>query len=230
MTDLDSLAKRLTAISKRRLGMAVALCGSAGIGKSFAAAQLLGGLHFRVVSVRAVTTRTQLIQALGKPKHLPAWVERELEQNRAPSLAALLTLLKHLAPLVLHVEDLHECDAAQLEFWVGIARGISLLRGVALIATSRTTPHGESEHSEFEIVTLEPLSASATRELLEREIGATLPHAATAWIQARAAGNPLFSLEFLRFLARRGLLWSDGSQWHWRFLRFGRQELRGGHE
>jgi len=71
MTDLDSLAKRLTAISKRRLGMAVALCGSAGIGKSFAAAQLLGGC-FRVVSVRAVTTRTQLIQALGQPKHLPA--------------------------------------------------------------------------------------------------------------------------------------------------------------
>ena len=215
MTDLDSLAKRLTAISKRRLGMAVALCGAAGIGKSFAAARLLGGLHFRAVSVRAVTTRTQLIQALGKPKHLPAWVERELEQNRAPSLAALLTLLKHLAPLALHVEDLHECDAAQLEFWTDLAGGVRQLTGVALIASSRTVP-ATVPPAVFEIVTLEPLSASATRGLLEREIGATLPHAATAWIQARAAGNPLFSLEFLRFLARRGLLWSDGSQWHWR--------------
>ena len=211
MADLASLAKRLTAISKRRVGMAVALCGAAGIGKSFAASRLLGGLHFRAVSVRAVTTPAQLIQALGKPKHLPAWVERELEQNRAPSLTALLALLKHLAPLALHVEDLHECDSAQLDFWTGVAKGISQLQGVALIATSRTVPHGN-----FEIVTFEPLSASDTRELLEREIGAGLPRAATAWIEARAAGNPLFSLEFLRFLARRGLLWSDGTQWHWR--------------
>ena len=209
MADLAWFAQRLAAISKRRAGIAVALCGASGIGKSFAAARLLAGLHFRAVSVRAVTTPAQLSQTLGKPKRLPAWVERELEQHRAPSLEALLTLLKYLAPLALHIEDLHECDAAQLEFWSGLGRGVQQLMGVAMIASSRAVPHSESKHSVFEIVTLEPLSAEATRELLEREIGAALPRAATTWIEARAAGNPLFGLEFLRFLARFAV-----ERWH----------------
>lgn len=211
MADLAVLTQRLAGFTKRRAGIAVALCGAAGIGKSFVAVRLLAGLHCKSVSVRAVTTPAQLSQTLGRPKQLPTWVERELERTGTPPLEALLTLLKHLAPLALYVEDLHECDAAQLEFWVGLGRGVQQLTGVAMIASSRTVPPAV-----FETVTLEPLSVEATRELLEREIGAALPREATAWIEARAAGNPLFSLEFLRFLARRGSLWSDGTQWHWR--------------
>ncbi len=213
MADLAVLTQRLAGFTKRRAGIAVALCGAAGIGKSFAAARLLAGLHCKSVSVRAVTTPAQLSQTLGRPKQLPTWVERELERTGTPPLEALLTLLKHLAPLALCVEDLHECDAAQLEFWSGLGRGVQQLTGVAMIVSSRTVPPAV-----FETVPLEPLSVEATRELLEREIGAKLPREATMWIQTRAAGNPLFSLEFLRFLARRGSLWSDGTQWHWRDL------------
>jgi hypothetical protein len=43
-----------------------------------------------------------------------------------------------------------------------------------------------------------------------------LPREALEWIYGAALGNPLFSLEFFRFLARQGTLWNDGHRWRWR--------------
>jgi len=63
---------------------------------------------------------------------------------------------------------------------------------------------------------LEGLSAAEARALLERKVGATLPEAATDWVYRHAAGNPLFTLEYLRYLARQGYLWNDGQRWRWR--------------
>ncbi|GGR38459.1 hypothetical protein [Deinococcus ruber] len=51
---------------------------------------------------------------------------------------------------------------------------------------------------------------------LEGEAQSVLPLPAMTWIHQRAAGNPLFTLEFFRFLARTGHLWSDGTRWYWR--------------
>ena len=61
-----------------------------------------------------------------------------------------------------------------------------------------------------------PLSEGASRALLERTLGAEPPPEAARWIYGRAAGNPLYTLEYLRYLTRQGLLWSDGKHWHWR--------------
>ncbi|NJK46788.1 MAG: hypothetical protein HC933_23300, partial [Pleurocapsa sp. SU_196_0] len=65
------------------------------------------------------------------------------------------------------------------------------------------------------IFPLEPLNEAAARVLLEQEAGSALPTLVTRWIYQRAEGNPLFTLEFLRDLRRRGTLTWRGSDWHW---------------
>jgi tetratricopeptide (TPR) repeat protein len=208
--DVALLRKRLSGLAARRSGFAVGLCGPAGIGKTFAALEILKTASCRTVGVRAVAPITGLFQALPRPKRLSVWVERELEQPE-PTSEAIMALLTALAPVVVHIEDLHETTPSQLEFWQGLARAVLRSRGVALIATSRI---GLPEP--FETLMLEALSSEASVELLEREVGSGLPRKATAWIEAKAAGNPLFTLEFFRSLARRGFVWNDGSHWHWR--------------
>ena len=160
--------------------------------------------------MRAVAPITGLPQALPRPKRLAVWIERELEQPE-PTPEAIMALLSALAPVVVHIEDLHETTPSQLEFWQALARAVLRSRGMALIATSRI-----ELPEPFETLTLEALSSEASVALLEHEVGSGLPRQATAWIEAKAAGNPLFTLEFFRSLARRGFVWSDGSHWHWR--------------
>jgi tetratricopeptide (TPR) repeat protein len=208
--EVEPIRKRLSGLAARRAGFALGLQASAGMGKTFTVLGILKGASCRTVSVRAVAPVSNLIQALPRPKRLAVWVERELERPE-PSPEAIMALLLGLAPLVIHVEDLHETSTAQLEFWQALARGITQARGLALIATSRT-----ALSEPFETIMLEPLSSEASVKLLEQEVAATLPVEATAWIHARAAGNPLFTLEFFRSLTRRGFVWSDGSRWHWR--------------
>ena len=208
--EVEPIRKRLSGLAARRAGFALGLQGSAGMGKTFTVLEVLKGASCQTISVRAVAPVSKLIRALPRPKRLAVWVERELEQPE-PSPEAIMALLLGLAPLVIHVEDLHECTNAQLESWQVLAQSITQARGLALIATSRT-----ALPEPFETIMLEPLSSEASKQLLEHEVGAILPAEATAWIHARAAGNPLFTLEFFRSLTRRGFVWSDGSRWHWR--------------
>jgi tetratricopeptide (TPR) repeat protein len=208
--DVDHIRKRLSGLAARRAGFAVGLRGTAGIGKTFTVLEILNGAPCQTVSLRAVAPMAQLVQALPRPKRLAVWVERELEKP-APSLESIVVLLTGLAPVVVHVEDLHEATPAQLEGWQALAWAVTRSRGLAIMATSRV-----ALPEPFETITLEPLSNEASVLLLECKVGASLPHEASDWIHARAAGNPLFTLEFLAFLTRRGFLWSDGSHWHWR--------------
>lgn len=63
---------------------------------------------------------------------------------------------------------------------------------------------------------LPPLDRTGSDALLETKAGADLPAEALAWLFEHAAGNPLFTLEFFRLLARQGSLWNDGHLWRWR--------------
>jgi tetratricopeptide (TPR) repeat protein/DNA-binding SARP family transcriptional activator len=82
---------------------------------------------------------------------------------------------------------------------------------VGLMVTSRREPpEGFRNHR------LEHLQTSETTLMLEHELGASLPAVGLEWIQSRTQGNPLFALEFLRYLTRQGFLWSDGKRWNWR--------------
>jgi tetratricopeptide (TPR) repeat protein len=132
-----------------------------------------------------------------------------VEGEKAAS--ALSALLAALAPVILHLEDLHEAPAERLELARKLAGMASRTRGVALLATSRVLPP-----EPFSPLRLEALDAEGVRELLQGEVGAPLPEEAVRWLYARAAGNPLFTLEYFRHLARQGFLWNDGQRWRWR--------------
>jgi len=215
------LTRRLSGLAARRPGFALTLCGEAGIGKSFTARALLQGCSSASFSTPATRPLSSVLGALPRPKKCPTLLERTLKrlergETLEPSvlLDALTLLLGALAPFVLYLEDLHEALPEQLEVWGRLAQRLSHLhavKGVALLSSSRNAaPEG------FETLPLEPMSPVQTRELLEAEIHTALPEGSLEWIYAKAAGNPLYTLEFFRALARAGFAWSDGQRWHWR--------------
>jgi tetratricopeptide (TPR) repeat protein len=55
-----------------------------------------------------------------------------------------------------------------------------------------------------------------TGALLRQELKAEPPTDGLEWVFGRTRGNPLFTLEFVRYLRRQGFFWSDGEYWHWR--------------
>ncbi|GMA14834.1 hypothetical protein [Deinococcus metallilatus] len=215
---VHQLGKRLGGLSAKRGGVAVALWGDAGTGKTWAARAALRALPFRSMEVQAASPLPVLLGALPRPVRLPGWTEqalRRLERGEGigpeGAVDALGSLLSELAPFVLHVEDLHAASAEQLRLWSALAAAVTRSRGVALLATTRQRPP-----EPFEAQALPPLTREETAALLRQGLGADLPGEAATWIERRALGNPLFSLDYLRFLVRQGCLWNDGHRWHWR--------------
>lgn len=212
------LTNRFKPVLLKRQGVALGVWGEAGIGKSYQVAQLLRELACRSSSFHATTPLAALAKTLPRPEKLALWARRGLERLEQgeisePStiLDALGAVLAGLAPFVLHVEDLHEADKERLEFIQALARMVQRMKGVGLIVTSRT-----EQPEPFVTMKLTPLSPESSSLLLEQELTATLPEDAAQWIYARACGNPLYTLEYLRYLTRQGSLWSDGKTWHWR--------------
>ncbi len=215
---LEIPSARFKAVLLKRRGVALGLWGEAGIGKTYQAGVLLQSVPCQTLSIHATASWTSLAQNLTKAKKTPVWAERILERVRRNEsvdtnqfLDALTALLATLAPVVLHLEDLHEADAERLEFWQSLAKTIIRMRGVGLLATSRTEPP-----EPFEEFRLEPLTKEQSDSLLEHEVSATLPKEALEFICSKAAGNPLYTLEYFRHLSRGGFLWNDGKSWHWR--------------
>ncbi len=202
------LKRRLAGVAVRRTGFVVSLQGEAGIGKTRAVQDLLKDLPCAWCSERAVTSFSQILRSLPRPKRLSAWLQQRLDAPFATP-ETVLGVLGALAPFVLHIEDWHEANEAQQALWLRLAEGVSKIQGVALIFTSRTL-------MPLETLQLEPLTQEQSTVLLEAQMGTVLPAEASAWIYARAAGNPLFTLEFFRHLTRMGLLWNDLRIWHWR--------------
>ncbi|WP_299426539.1 tetratricopeptide repeat protein [uncultured Meiothermus sp.] len=209
---------RLKRVVLRRAGLALALWGEPGVGKSYCAQQLLRETACRSFSFHALTPLGALVRGLPRANKVPAWAEPPLlrlqkgealdSKRTAEVLGALLAAL---APVVLHLEDIHEAGPEGLEWIRDLAATALRTKGVALLVTSRNAPP-----EPFEEYRLAPLSPEASQTLLEAEVGSPLPEEALAWIYGRAQGNPLFCLEYLRYLARQGFLWSDGREWHWR--------------
>ena len=215
---LENVAKRLTGLSSFRPGLVLGLWGDPGIGKTFSVGRLLQEAPLEHVQVHATLGLRDLLRALPRPKQLPAWATALLERlehgetlSKTQQLEVLGTILAELSPVVLHLEDLHEADAARLELILALAQKVLHLPGVGLIVTSRSKPPAP-----FETIRLEPLNRLATEQLLEAEAAAPLPPEAINWVFARSIGNPLFTLEYFRFLARQGFLYNDGKRWRWR--------------
>lgn len=211
-------AHDFTPVLRKRKSVAVALWGEAGVGKTYAATQLLKSLPCLTLSIHATTPLSDMIKTIPKPKKVATWAARPLEQleRGAPLettvvLDALVALLSGLAPFVLHLEDMHEANDERCDFIYNLARAVQTSKGVGLLVTSRNLVN-----EPFITAKLEPLAPEVSERLLEAELKAPIPKEAASWIYGKAAGNPLYTLEYVRFLARQGFLWSDGSNWHWR--------------
>jgi hypothetical protein len=172
-TSVARASSLLKAALHKHKSVALCLWGQAGIGKTHRARDLLQSIPCQSLTLHASTSWATLAQALPSTKKLPIWAERSLEhlkQNKSldakQMLDALTALLTTLAPLLLHIEDLHEAGAERLEFWQALARAVTRTKGVGLIATSRTLAP-----EPFEAVQLLPLSHLESDELLRRDIG-----------------------------------------------------------
>jgi DNA-binding SARP family transcriptional activator/tetratricopeptide (TPR) repeat protein len=212
------LQRHLNAVISRGPGQVVALWGEAGVGKSHTLQTILNRTPCKHLVARSTASIADLVRALPRPSTLPAWVRTlwmQLQRGQAPEPRALedaLTVtLSALAPFVLVIEDLHEASAEHLESLCRLARGVARLRGVALVASSRTEPPAP-----FRTYRLESLDREATDALLISQAGGELPRDALDWVFQRSQGNALFSLEFWRYLLRQGAFWSDGRRWQWR--------------
>jgi DNA-binding SARP family transcriptional activator len=215
---ITGIARQISVVLSRRVSQAVGLWGEPGIGKTHAVQHILREIPCQSLSLHATTPEAVIAQALPRPKKMPAWAETQLERigrgehHEARVLVdTLAATLAGLAPFVLHFEDLHEASPQRLELIVALARAMTHTKGVGLLVTSRSEPP-----EPFRNHRLEPISQPETKALLEREVGADLPSEGLEWIQARTMGNPLFALEFARYLTRQGFLWSDGKRWNWR--------------
>jgi tetratricopeptide (TPR) repeat protein len=213
---ISRIVQRFSPVVSKRLGVVLGVYGESGIGKSWTVRQVLSSLVCRSLSIHATASDAVLAASLPRPKKLPGWADKQwhkLEGGESVStetlLNTLVTTLAGLAPFVLHLEDANEASVDRQEFILKLAQSISRQKGVGLIVTSRNAmPFGG--------VQLEALTKNESDGLLAAELGADLPQIGLDYVFARARGNPLFTLEFLKYLTRQGFLWSDGKLWYWR--------------
>ena len=211
------LSRALGPAFRKQAGVALALCGEAGIGKTHALAAALAVAPCRHHTVRAAGPLAQALSA-ERPRTLSVLTDAVLSQisrgdavEPGAAARALADLIGSLAPFVLAFEDAHEADEGRLALLDELGRLVRGVRGGAVVLTLRHEPPAA-----FRPLRLEPLDRDAAAAVLEGELGHRVPEAALDWIHARAAGNPLFTLAYFRHLARQGHVWSDGRAWHWR--------------
>jgi tetratricopeptide (TPR) repeat protein len=214
----DQLHNRLRPVLSKRTGLALCLWGEAGIGKSYTVQALLRELPCQSLSVHATIPFDSLVQRLPRAKKLQLWAAQTLQRvlnddyvEDSSLIDALASNLAALAPFVFHLEDIHEADHERLEFVKGLAHALQRSKGVALLVTSRTEPP-----EPFTALRRANLTRTESDALIEGEFKTKLPSEALEFIYGRALGNPLYTLEYLRFLTRAGNLWNDGRAWHWR--------------
>src|SRR5688572_20029983 len=128
-----------------------------------------------------------------------------------------------MRPHVLVMEDLHWADSATLELLAQVATLSSFepLLIVCVLRPDRRAPSWQlvdrlqaSLGSAFERIDLEPLDASASRELLGNLLQIEdLPESIRAQILERSEGNPFYLEEVLRSLIDAGQVVKDGEHW-----------------
>jgi tetratricopeptide (TPR) repeat protein len=220
--NLEPIRLKLRGVLVKRPGVAIAIQGVAGIGKTHAVQRLLRETPCASCSLHATRPLAQILHAVMRsmPRSavVPTWTKRILERFEGDEdiepewgLQAFSALLSKLAPFVLHLEDMHEVSSDRLALIRLLAGMVKRAKGVALLVTSRQAPPDE-----FEALRLEPLAVDEMRDMLAFELQSALPPEAVDWLFERTAGHPLFALEFLRYLVSQGHLWNNGQRWAWR--------------
>jgi tetratricopeptide (TPR) repeat protein len=212
------LSRRLEELRHSTEGLTLCLWGPPGIGKTWTVEQISSALSFPVYRVLAAVNPSHLARHLPRASALPTWARTALSRlaadqpvERVAAADALAALLAAHAPTVLHIEDLHDATEEQTELWTELARAVRRSPGVGLLATGRQPPP-----TGFEPGPLPALTLPETARMLAEEAGSTTPPEAVGWIHAQTLGNPLFSLEYYRYLRQQGSLWHGGRSWRWR--------------
>ncbi len=215
---VSQVRRQLGAVVSKRVGQAVGLWGEPGIGKTHTVHAIFEHLPCAHLCLHATASTAQIAASLPHARTLPAWTVAQLErlsrgepiEDRAV-VQTLAAALSAIAPFVLHLEDLHEANAERVALVESLARAVLRSRGVGLLVTSRAQlPEPFRNHQ------LEGLSMVEVTVLFEQELKAQPPEDGLEWVFGRTRGNPLFTLEFVRYLRRQGFFWSDGERWHWR--------------
>ena len=120
-------------------------------------------------------------------------------------LARLLEERCRISPVVLHIEDLHWVDTASETLLAHLMQGAGDLPLLAIFTyRSGYTPPWDGE-TNVTALTLGPLSANATEELLRARLGTQDLSAELArLVTEKAEGNPLFAEEIVNYLSERG--------------------------
>ncbi len=215
---IAKLKKRFSKVISKRGSTLLGIWGEVGVGQSWLIKQLLSEIPCQNIKILSTESIVELIQKLPQPNRLPLWAENSLvhiSANESVDTLAIVdtlgALLAALAPFVLYIEDLHKVSGERLILWTKLAKAIENSRGIGLVTSGYIEPLAG-----FESYRLEPLTAAETAQLIDTEAQGTLPIAAYTWIYERSQGNPLFTLEYFRYLTRLGYLWSDGQRWRWR--------------
>ena len=118
-----------------------------------------------------------------------------------------LEALATTGPLVVVIEDLHWADPALLDFLTHLLEwtvGMPLV----IVATARpelydSTPNWAAEHRNATTLTLAPLDAADTEQLVTSLLGRELPAGLMAAVVSKAAGNPLYAREYATILSEQ---------------------------
>jgi class 3 adenylate cyclase/tetratricopeptide (TPR) repeat protein len=142
----------------------------------------------------------------------PEMQEEALPQAIQESVVAMNQRLSLQRPVLLHLEDWHWADEASEATLVRFACEIAEHR-ILIVVDHR--PHYPLRRGAFEseVVRLEPVTRSATRELVAHCLGAShAPDELAERIHERTGGNPLFVEEICAALAQQGALRREGAR------------------
>jgi class 3 adenylate cyclase/tetratricopeptide (TPR) repeat protein len=120
----------------------------------------------------------------------------------------VIEIVAKQAPRVIIFEDLHWASDSLLDLVEHILH-LRIQAPILLITLSRPElldrrPHWGGGQANFTALTLQPLTAMQTRDLVGRLLG-TIAETTREQIVERSAGNPFFTLELIRGLSERGL-------------------------
>jgi class 3 adenylate cyclase/tetratricopeptide (TPR) repeat protein len=194
--------------------------GEAGMLATDDAATAESKLHAAVRDLATITPEAapRIVSHLRSLVGLSTAAEVHGDQSSAAFVAwrEFLEALARRRPLVLVFEDIHWSDDGLLDFvdhLVARADDVALL----IVATARPElldrrPHW-GDTSRATTLTLPPLSEQEARELVGALAGkSALSDALMHAIVTSASGNPLYSVEFVRMLADRGILEPSATQ------------------
>jgi class 3 adenylate cyclase/tetratricopeptide (TPR) repeat protein len=154
-----------------------------------------------------------LLDLLGAPdpaRPLPPMDPAARQRRTLQFLRELVQTRSRHEPAVLFLEDLHWFDPGSEELLEALIDGAEDTRTLVVVNFRPEFRADWMERESYRAIALEPLGPETTAELLRALLGED-PSVAPLFerIQARTAGNPLFTEEVVRSLAEHGALYGE---------------------